>query len=271
MNTDDVQKLSLVKLNDVTLFLFTRQNVENGESLKADQANKLKELSVFDPKNPNFFVIHGWTGSIKSPLCGSIKNAILNKTDMNVFVVDWKRPAGRTYVLARRTVPKVGDILAQFINDMVKTFSIPTSSIKIAGHSLGAHIAGCAGRNVNGKIDYIIGMDPARPFFKLSSNDKLDTSDASLVQVIHTNAFLLGFDSSLGHVDIFPNNGYRQPGCERDLTQTCSHGRSHQIYVESILFGGFATKRCDTYEEYQNGKCDKNPSSYLGGLDIDKT
>lgn len=65
---------------------------------------------------------------------------------------------------------------------------------------------------------YFSGLDPARPFFELPPQDtfaKLDSSDAKIVDVIHTCAGLLGFEGAIGTVDFYPNAGIApQPGCE---------------------------------------------------------
>lgn len=100
-------------------------------------------------------------------------------------------------------------------------------NIHILGHSLGAHIAGFVGSNLDGKIARITGMDPARPDFEAphlrAPKDRLDTSDAKFVDVIHTCAGTAGFVRPLGHVDFYPNGGsFRQPGCPIITTRNYS-------------------------------------------------
>lgn len=61
-------------------------------------------------------------------------------------------------------------------------------------------------------------MDPARPLFEYPSRDdiaKLDSTDASFVDIIHTCGGVLGIESNVGTADFFPNSGIPpQPGCE---------------------------------------------------------
>ncbi len=60
--------------------------------------------------------------------------------------------------------------------------------VHIIGHSLGAHTAGYAGEHIN-KLGRITGLDPAEPYFQgMGEHVRLDTSDADLVDVIHTDA-----------------------------------------------------------------------------------
>ena len=58
------------------------------------------------------------------------------------------------------------------------------------------------------------GLDPAGPYFSYTDPAvRLDPGDAHFVDVIHTDAGLLGTSQSVGHIDFFPNGGLRQPGC----------------------------------------------------------
>ena len=89
--------------------------------------------------------------------------------------------------------------------------------MKIVGHSLGAHVAGNAGFHTkNGKFGRITGLDPAYPVIhKLATiDDRLDSSDAVFVDIIHSCGGVLGFFDPLGHADFYPNAGVPvQPGC----------------------------------------------------------
>ena len=64
-----------------------------------------------------------------------------------------------------------------------------------------------------------IGLDPAKPFLTLENIDnRLDTTDADFVDVIHTDSgnltgLELGFFAPIGHIDFYPNGGTDQPGC----------------------------------------------------------
>lgn len=84
-------------------------------------------------------------------------------------------------------------------------------NVNIAGHSLGAHIAGIAGKNVqNGRIQTIFGLDPAGLGFSMGSpNARFSEDDALYTEGIRTNAGNLGFSEPLAHADFYPNWGSR--------------------------------------------------------------
>jgi pancreatic triacylglycerol lipase len=65
-----------------------------------------------------------------------------------------------------------------------------------------------------------IGFDPALPLFNYNNvTERLASTDALFVDVIHTCAGLLGYDLPIGQVDFYPNGGdHIQPGCGFDPT-----------------------------------------------------
>jgi Lipase len=70
------------------------------------------------------------------------------------------------------------------------------------------------------QLSRISGLDPALPLFDIDEPDnRLSTSDAVLVDIVHTCGGWLGFEKPLGHIDFFPNGGvFVQPGCSPDIT-----------------------------------------------------
>lgn len=74
--------------------------------------------------------------------------------------------------------------------------------------NLGAHIAGMAGKQTNGRIQVIFGLDPAGPLFSLNSpNERLDANDAVYTEGLRTNAGDMGFAEPLAHADFYVNWG----------------------------------------------------------------
>lgn len=62
----------------------------------------------------------------------------------------------------------------------------------------------------------ITGLDPAGPSFYLVPSQGIKGSDASLVDIIHTDAGKYGatVNTGTGTIDFLPNGGRRpQPGC----------------------------------------------------------
>lgn len=150
----------------------------------------------------------------------------------NVCAVDWSRLATYEYALtALSHTRKVGEHIAEFVNVLVAN-GADIGQISIAGHSLGAQIAGYAGANLNGKIKAIYGLDPAGPaFYMAGPSRRLDPSDAKYVQCIHTARLTFGVNSNCGHADFYPNVGFMMPGC---LGGVCSHLYAVRIFRSSL-------------------------------------
>lgn len=77
--------------------------------------------------------------------------------------------------------------------------------IHFIGHSLGAHVSGQAARKLKNKksitVNRITGLDPAYPcFVNDSSSLKLRKSDATFVDIIHTNS-RKGINNNFGTYD----------------------------------------------------------------------
>lgn len=84
------------------------------------------------------------------------------------------------------------------------------SKIYIVGHSLGSHIAGVAGKKVHELTGKLLGritaLDPAGPCFSnISPSGRLDKTDAEYVDVIHSNAGMLGLREPVGKRLFFYN------------------------------------------------------------------
>lgn len=107
-----------------------------------------------------------------------------------------------------------------------------------------------------GKVDRIVGLDPALPFFKYKDvRNRLAETDASYVEVIHTSAGRLGFIQPLGTASFYPNGGRSQPGCGLDIIGSCAHRRSYEFYLESIVTPQFYASQCESVENVQIGNC----------------
>ncbi|KAK9501963.1 hypothetical protein O3M35_012583 [Rhynocoris fuscipes] len=163
-------------------------------------------------------------------------NAYLPAFDYNVIVVDWSPKAQKFYPEARQSVPLIGKMLADFMEQLCKTYSIKPEILHVIGHSLGAHVSGTAGKFITiGKLARITGLDPAYPLFAEDHNDRLKIDSAKFVDVIHTCGKYLGWFDRIGHADFYPNKGIAiQPGCGADVLGKCSHRRAWQYYAESV-------------------------------------
>jgi pancreatic triacylglycerol lipase len=106
-----------------------------------------------------------------------------------------------------------------FLDFLSEVGSMDYNKLIICGYSLGAHIAGIAGKHVSrGRVGAIIGLDPAGPLFSMNKpGDRLDEHDAIFVASIHTNGGRLGIGNRISQADFFVNGGSSQPGCNCQL------------------------------------------------------
>lgn len=81
-------------------------------------------------------------------------------------------------------------------------------------------------------------MDPALVLYESSGpQDRIDASQADLVEIIHTSGGYIGFQKSLGHRDFYPNGGvWPQPGCVVDYAGTNSCEGKIVTYVNQYHF-----------------------------------
>ena len=175
-----------------------------------------------------------------------MKDYLLNKSDYNVFAIDWSKGAKTiNYLKAAADTRTVGPLVADFIKKLANLTGASPSTMHCVGHSLGAHICGFVGKNIKSpKLAQISGLDPAGPGFSKNVT-RLHQTDASLVTVIHTSAgFLttegyvpielrgfLGTTDHLGDFDFWPNGGTKQPGCE-SLNMSTSNVKRCCIYAQ---------------------------------------
>lgn len=127
----------------------------------------------------------------------------------------------------------VGKTVAKFIDFLHKESGILFEDIALIGFSMGAHVAGIAGKYVQtGRLSKIYALDPAFPLFPYENiKERVDRTDAEYVEVLHTSVGSYGYDRPLGHVDFYVNFGSSQPGC---YFKECSHFRAFQIFSQSL-------------------------------------
>lgn len=189
--------------NDMVFQLFTRSNPTAPHIIRLGYAGDLQN-SFFNPNHQTRFHVHGWLDGGANVPANPYRDAYLAQGDFNFFAVDWT-VGGQTanYILARQRVGECGRGLAAFL-DFLNASGNPFSAFTVLGHSLGAHCAGHAGKQVTrGRIPVIVGLDPAGPLFSIDSNDRLDHTDANHVEMIATDTEFLGFLRPLGHGKFF--------------------------------------------------------------------
>ncbi|CAH3134874.1 unnamed protein product [Pocillopora meandrina] len=266
--------------------MFTRSG--SGE-VDDDSVSRLR-AAKFNIMRRTIFVIHGWTG-----WATRMKNALKNREDCNVILVDWSKGASKDYFQSAGNTQLVGAQVGELIRFLISSAGGSRNLVDkfyVIGFSLGAQAAGYAGTYLKDKagmtLGRITGLDPAGPLFTNvgDARFRLDKSDAKYVDVIHTDMppkvglFGLGMRKEAGHADFFPNGGVRQAGCKQHLaklaifqTVICDHMRAPEYYIASVQNNcSWKAFPCHSLSDCEAGKSTpcygKCPSM---GYDADKT
>lgn len=249
----------------VQLYLYTRESPEYPQLLDHSNAESLK-ISNFDASRPTKIIIHGWKNNYKSEVNVALRKAYMQQGDYNIICVNWSSNT-INYPLAAQRVKGVGKQIAAFIDFANENVGLSFKTLELDGHSLGAHVAGIAGKFVqNGRISIIRGMDPAYPLYTYKHTaERLTSTDAEYVESIQTCGGLLGFLEPIGKAAFFPNGGKSQPGCGMDISGSCAHSRSFQYYAEAIVHNNFPSMLCADHKDAVNKNCAKTYSAtHLG-------
>ncbi|XP_072491075.1 lipoprotein lipase isoform X1 [Notamacropus eugenii] len=246
----------------------------------------------FNHSSKTFVVVHGWTvtGMYESWVPKLVGALFKREPYSNVIVVDWLTRAQQHYPVSASYTKLVGQDVAKLINWLEEQFNYPLDNIHLLGYSLGAHAAGIAGSLTNRKVNRITGLDPAGPNFEYAeATSRLSPDDADFVDVLHTftrgsPGRSIGIQKPVGHVDIYPNGGFFQPGCnlfdainqiatkglgDMDQLVKCSHERSIHLFIDSLLNEENPSKayRCSSKEAFDKGlclSCRKNRCNNMG-------
>ncbi|XP_077469420.1 inactive pancreatic lipase-related protein 1-like [Stigmatopora argus] len=197
--------------------------------------------------------------------------------NVNCISVEWKNGVRTHYAQAANNGRVLAAQVASMMTFLMDNYNQMSEKFHIIGHSLGAHVAGEIGSKFTG-LARITGLDPVEPYFHGTNTAvRLDTSDATFVDVIHTDGkpfnSKLGFGMSdaIGHIDFYPNGGEQMPGCKAnkghptDLDaiwqgtkdfDPCNHNRAYQYYQESMVKSrGFVGFPCTDASSFEAGKC----------------
>ncbi|XP_018583848.2 lipoprotein lipase [Scleropages formosus] len=246
----------------------------------------------FNLETQTFVVIHGWTvtGMFESWVPKLVAALYKREPTANVIVVDWLNRAQQHYPTSAAYTKLVGQDVAKFVNWLENEIGYPWEKVHLLGYSLGAHVAGIAGFLTNHKVHRITGLDPAGPGFEFADpQSTLSPDDANFVDVLHTNTRgspdrSIGIQRPVGHVDIYPNGGTFQPGCDLQNTMLmiattgfqnmdqivkCSHERSIHLFIDSLVNKEKQSMayRCNKKEAFDKGlclSCRKNRCNTLG-------
>ncbi|KAF4517963.1 hypothetical protein B566_EDAN005330 [Ephemera danica] len=231
--------------------------------------------SFFDPSLPTAVYVHGFFEGAKASSMRAVRSAYLLRKDHNFMAVNWQMLASAPwYPKAVVHFPMVARNLAQILDRLVKVGAIKLETLHLIGFSLGSHVCGATARLMTvGRVPRITALDPAYPLItSLPREQRLDNTTADFIDVIHTCGGLYGLFLPVGHADFYPNGGtYVQPGCWTTFAPfTCSHWRSWRFFVESLMGGEFVATSCDSWKNFQQGKCNNNHKAIMG-QEVDQT
>ncbi|KAK6179697.1 hypothetical protein SNE40_012002 [Patella caerulea] len=261
------------------LVLNNRQkpDINNPDYLDPNDINIISN-SAYNGAKKLVLIIHGFQGSSDDKWVRDMVKELLLVDDVNIVGVDWEHGAKRIdYHQAVANTRLVGKMVSNFLKVAHTAMGTSYSDMHIVGHSLGAHIAGYAGKDTPG-LRRITGLDPAGPCFKnYGALIRLDPTDALFVDVIHTDdeeliRLGLGIGIPVGHADFYPNGGKDQPGCSYQETSwlkqlllngvgeitdlvACNHMRAVYLYTASMNKCSFVSSLCSSYSAYTNGEC----------------
>ncbi|XP_062898678.1 putative endothelial lipase isoform X2 [Mobula hypostoma] len=247
------------------------------------------EKCNFNVTSRTFIIIHGWTttGLMESWISGMVKALEKQEAHANIIVVNWLERAHQLYTVAVNNSEVVGKEVAVLIDWLEQETCFSPQKLHLIGYSLGAHVAGFAGKATRNRIGRITGLDPAGPMFEGEDPDRrLSPDDADFVDVLHTFAYntlgvSIGIERPIGHIDVYPNGGSFQPGCgfhnvlnaiaSGNLGEVvyCDHERSVHLFVDSILNQDKQSwvYRCPDTKTFEKGmclSCRKNRCNKLG-------
>ncbi|CAH0714277.1 unnamed protein product, partial [Brenthis ino] len=267
---------------DAYFYLYTRNNSNEPEQVVVPKDDDHFQSVNFNKLNDIRVLTHGWLSAESVGWIQKTKNSLLREYDLNVITVDWSELSKNIiYPYAAFSTRYVGKRVSKLLEAVAATYNVSGHRIHLIGHSLGAQVMGYAGMFSNEKVYRVTGLDPARPLFevpKMPLDFCLDSSDANFVDIIHTCGGVYGYRNSYGHADFYPNNGQpMQPGCSGArqvagtwfpnqcslIADSCSHGRSHEYFEESIEYkfdDGFIAYPCENWKKFENGECTENPS-----------
>ncbi|KAK7136920.1 hypothetical protein R3I93_017096 [Phoxinus phoxinus] len=272
----------MMDFTDIESKFSFRTNEEPEEDLcyiVPGQPQTIKECN-FNPDYKTFIIIHGWTvtGMFESWVPKLVTALFEREPTANVIVVDWLSRAQQHYPTSAAYTKLVGKDVAKFVNWLQAEIDYPWEKLHLLGYSLGAHVAGIAGLLTRHKVNRITGMDPAGPTFEYAdAQSTLSPDDALFVDVLHTNTRgspdrSIGIQRPVGHIDIYPNGGTFQPGCDlqntmlmvatsglRNMDQIvkCSHERSIHLFIDSLVNQEQQSLayRCSSKDSFNKGMC----------------
>ncbi|CAN8020203.1 unnamed protein product, partial [Ixodes persulcatus] len=244
------------------LLLYSRSNRQTPVTLDYKPGSANTTLTQFATRRPLVIVVHGWLENSSTAYVPETKDALLDKEDLNVILVDWRGSASQlNYIQSAGDTALVGRQISVLVQGLMKSYpdALKASDVHAIGHSLGAGAVGFFAKHFKNSTGNLIGrisaLDAGAPLFA-DTSVYVSLRDAVFVDAIHTSGGNkttfkeFGIYNPIGHVDFYVNGGRKQPGCSA-LRIFCSHKRSTLYYLESLT----------------NDHCNFSSAPCVGGLE----
>ncbi|XP_017055924.1 phospholipase A1 [Drosophila ficusphila] len=253
-------------------FLLRTEHECQNASIPLAHAEQLWDNPFFYQDRPTVLFITGWTTSINDSNSGPVAKAYACRNDTNVVILDAADFVDTLYTWSALNTEVIGEYLAKALIRL--NASYVTNQFHLVGHSLGAQIAGSAGRNYRQMsggliLKRITGLDPANPcFYDGNDLEGLRSGDARFVDIIHTNPGILGSPKRAGDADFFVQGRIPfKEGCEGLNSIGCSHQRAVDYWTETVYpsnANDFLAKRCHHYSDLLLGNYCQDTRTVMG-------
>ncbi|CAB4065779.1 unnamed protein product [Lepeophtheirus salmonis] len=194
---------------DLRMWLYTRNNPEEPEVFKYNEAGKLKD-SNFNPSKLTRMVVHGFGGDCNLTWIVQMRRDLLNESDINLFCADWRKGTiYPDYGQGAANTQIAGKMIAIFFNNVSEIFEPIGPNLHLIGFSFGAQVCSFAGSNIP-NCNRITGLDPAGPSFREHNKSfRLDKTDADFVDMSLVTLTFILLEEKLNHiVTIYLRNFY---------------------------------------------------------------
>ncbi|XP_041988001.1 lipase member H-like [Aricia agestis] len=265
-------------------------NIDDYISTELEEPLPLLASKCFNKDLKTLVYAFGFTSSPKADTTETVVEAYMKIGGYNVFVVDWEEEAASPSLIMdvvkypASAVPntiRIGEQCGQAL-DQMSASTLNLSTTHLIGHSLGAHLVGYCGKELqtfNKNVSRITGLDPAGPLFDGPlSLDGLNPSRAEFVDVLHTDPGVYGTKEQLGQVDIWFNCACKnQPQCAIEsiiiAKDSCNHQDVCYYMAEALLNStAFVAQQCDSCHDWVtlNATPETDSIIYIGE-DTDRT
>ncbi len=125
--------------------LYTRSNRQQPQNITWNSTESLQRAANFDGSKPTKIIVHGYSENPSNrEWMHDMKNAFLERMDVNVIIADWSGGNKEPYGQAVANAPLVGPMIAIQMSLMARQRRSSLDKFHLLCQSLGAHVCGFA-------------------------------------------------------------------------------------------------------------------------------